>query len=170
MLLQRDIREGRIECINISRPDKLDKLSLVSRTVLVAFHPCWSNMVQITGKYTRTKEEKYEDFLSKLNVGFLTRKAAMASTPTMDITENGGKWKMVTSTTLKSIVLEFELVKWFGCKYIWFFMPKFLKGCWIWRKNRRWSWMQNHRDQGRRYHDYHAKSSKERPKGCQSDP
>merc|ERR1711862_968517 len=57
----------------------------------------------------RTKEEKYEDFLSKLNVGFLTRKAAMASTPTMDITENGGKWKMVTSTTLKSIVLEFEL-------------------------------------------------------------
>ena len=73
-------------------------------------------MVQFTGKYTRTKEEKYEDFLSKLNVGFLTSKAAMASTPTMDITENGGKWKMVTSTTLKSIVLEFELVKLFGCK------------------------------------------------------
>lgn len=67
-------------------------------------------MVQVTGKYTRTKEAKYKDFLSKLGVGFLTRQAATASTPTMEITETNGKWKMVTSTTLKSIVLEFELV------------------------------------------------------------
>eukprot|EP00093_Oithona_nana_P013124 13124.XXX_116274_115813_1 [CDS] Oithona nana genome sequencing. len=66
-------------------------------------------MVQVTGKYTRTKEAKYKDFLSKLGVGFLTRQAATASTPTMEITETNGKWKMVTSTTLKSIVLEFEL-------------------------------------------------------------
>merc|ERR1712228_689287 len=66
-------------------------------------------MVQITGKYKRTKEEKYEDFLNKLGVGFMLRKAALASTPTMEITQTGNKWKMVTATALKSVVLEFEL-------------------------------------------------------------
>ena len=68
-------------------------------------------MAQFEGKYKRTSEEKYEDFLNKLGVGFMLRKAAMASTPTMEVTKSGNTWKMVTSTTLKSIVLEFELVK-----------------------------------------------------------
>ena len=67
-------------------------------------------MVQFTGNFVRTKEEKYEDFLTKLGVGFIMRTAAMASTPTMEITENNGKWKMETKTVAKSIVLEFELV------------------------------------------------------------
>jgi hypothetical protein len=67
-------------------------------------------MVQMTGKYKRTSAEKYEDFLSKLGMGFIMKKAATASTPTMEITESGGKWKMVTSTTMKTISLEFELV------------------------------------------------------------
>ena len=67
-------------------------------------------MAQFEGKYKRTSEEKYEDFLNKLGVGFMLRKAAMASTPTMEVTKSGNTWKMVTSTTLKSIVLEFELV------------------------------------------------------------
>merc|ERR1711976_600884 len=33
----------------------------------------------------------------------------LASTPTMEITKTGDKWKMVTATALKSVVLEFEL-------------------------------------------------------------
>merc|ERR1712198_114758 len=68
-----------------------------------------SNMVQFVGKFKRETEEKYEDFLNKLNVGFMKRKAATASTPTMEISEAGGKFKMVTSTTLTSIELNFEL-------------------------------------------------------------
>ena len=67
-------------------------------------------MVQMTGTYTRTEEKDYDKFLSKLGVNFMLRKAATISTPTMEITESGGKWKMVTSTSLKSIVLEFEMV------------------------------------------------------------
>ena len=63
----------------------------------------------MTGTYVRTQEEGYEKFLSKLGVGLLMRKAATSSTPTMTITETNGKWKMVTSTTLKSIELNFEL-------------------------------------------------------------
>merc|ERR1712037_604162 len=44
-----------------------------------------AKMVQITGSYTQTGNEKYEEFLKKLNVGFILRKAAMASTPVKSI-------------------------------------------------------------------------------------
>ena len=67
-------------------------------------------MVQFTGKYKRTSAEKYEEFLSKMGVNYLLRKAATASIPTMEISENNGMWKMVTSTTMKRVVLEFKLV------------------------------------------------------------
>merc|ERR1712029_1165735 len=66
-------------------------------------------MVQITGTYTRVSEEKYEDLLKALNVGFMLRKAAMASTPVMTITNDGGNWTMVTKTTMKSVELKFKL-------------------------------------------------------------
>ena len=39
------------------------------------------------------------------------RKAAIATTPTMEITESGGKWKVVTKTTLKSTEINFEVGK-----------------------------------------------------------
>merc|ERR1712002_29108 len=47
-----------------------------------------SNMVQITGSYTQTSCENYEEFLKALGVGFILRKAAMASTPVMTIEIN----------------------------------------------------------------------------------
>merc|ERR1712168_254496 len=67
------------------------------------------NMVQFTGKFTRTSAENYDEFLKALNVGFLLRKAATASTPVMEITENDGNWVMKTSTSMKSIELKFKL-------------------------------------------------------------
>merc|ERR1711981_1064428 len=66
-------------------------------------------MVQMTGTFTRVSEEGYEDFLKVLNVGSMLRKAAMASTPVMTITEAGGEWTMSTKTTMKSIELKFRL-------------------------------------------------------------
>ena len=54
-------------------------------------------------------EEGYEEFLKVLNVGFMLRKAAMASTPVMTISESGGDWTMTTKTTMKSIELKFRL-------------------------------------------------------------
>ena len=47
--------------------------------------------------------------MKALNVGFMLRKAAMASTPVMSITEAGGNWTMSTKTTMKSIELKFKL-------------------------------------------------------------
>ncbi len=71
-----------------------------------------ATMVQIAGKYKRTKCENYDEFLSKVGVGFLLRKAATASTPTMEIVDlGGGKWKVTTATTMKSMSVEFEFDK-----------------------------------------------------------
>merc|ERR1712189_101656 len=53
----------------------------------------------------------YDKFLSTLGVGFLLRKAATASTPSMTISKSGDKWSMVTATSLKKVELNFELGK-----------------------------------------------------------
>eukprot|EP00092_Neocalanus_flemingeri_P003801 GFUD01004094.1.p1 GENE.GFUD01004094.1~~GFUD01004094.1.p1 ORF type:complete len:135 (-),score=49.52 GFUD01004094.1:94-498(-) len=66
-------------------------------------------MVQMTGNYTQQSKDNYEEFLKALNVGFILRKAAMASTPVMTISETGGNWTMITKTTVKSIELNFRL-------------------------------------------------------------
>ena len=68
-------------------------------------------MVQITGKYKRTSEKSYEDFLSKLGLNFMIRKAATSSIPTMEIIKCGDKWKIVTATKLRNVLLEFEMVR-----------------------------------------------------------
>ena len=72
----------------------------------------WSHFYRandLKGNFLRTKEEKYNDFLVKLGLGMLMRKAATASTPTMEITESGGKWRILTKTTLKSTEINFEI-------------------------------------------------------------
>merc|ERR1739840_7762 len=66
-------------------------------------------MAPITGTYTQVSSEKYEEFLKALGVGFILRKAALASTPVMTIAEDGGNWTMITKTTVKSIELRFRL-------------------------------------------------------------
>merc|ERR1711875_147950 len=68
-----------------------------------------NKMAPITGTYTQVSSEKYEEFLKALNVGFILRKAALASTPVMTITEDNGNWTMITKTTVKSIELRFRL-------------------------------------------------------------
>merc|ERR1712219_728 len=68
-----------------------------------------SNMVQFTGKFTRISSENYDEFLKALDVNFLLRKAATASTPVMEVTESGGEWTIKTSTVLKSMELKFKV-------------------------------------------------------------
>merc|ERR1712025_1394747 len=70
-----------------------------------------NEMAPITGTYTQVSSEKYEEFLKALGVGFILRKAALASTPVMTISEDGGNWTMVTKTTVKSIELNSDLAK-----------------------------------------------------------
>ena len=42
-------------------------------------------------------------------MNFLLRKAATASTPSLDITESGGEWSIKSSTTLKTVELKFKV-------------------------------------------------------------
>jgi len=67
-------------------------------------------MVDIAkGKFERTSAENYDEMLKALDVNFLLRKAATASTPTMEVTEEGGEWTIKTSTVLKSMELKFKV-------------------------------------------------------------
>merc|ERR1712096_135576 len=61
------------------------------------------------GKYERTSAENYDEMLKVLDVNFLLRKAATASTPVMEVMEEGGVWNIKTSTTLKNMELKFKL-------------------------------------------------------------
>ena len=66
-------------------------------------------MEAFKGKYTRTSAENYEEFLKEMNVGYLLRKAATVSTPTLEVSESEGIWTIKTSTTLKSMELKFKV-------------------------------------------------------------
>merc|ERR1712112_227747 len=68
-----------------------------------------SSMAPITGTYTQTSRENYEEMLKALGVGMLLRKAAMASNPVMTISENGGTYTIVTKTTAKTTEVKFRL-------------------------------------------------------------
>merc|ERR1712136_442019 len=61
------------------------------------------------GKYERTSADNYDELLKALDVNFLLRKAATASTPVMEVSEEGGVWTIKTSTTLKSMELKFKI-------------------------------------------------------------
>merc|ERR1719270_202506 len=49
-----------------------------------------------------------------VEVLILLRKAATASTPVMEVTEEGGEWTIKTSTVLKSMELKFKVGEKFG--------------------------------------------------------
>merc|ERR1712212_188029 len=66
-------------------------------------------MEAFKGTYERTSAENYEDMLKILDVNMLLRKAACASTPKMEVSEDGGVWTIKTSTTLKTMELKFKL-------------------------------------------------------------
>merc|ERR1712060_439028 len=53
--------------------------------------------------------DKYDELLKALDVNFLLRQAAKASTPVMEVTEKGGEWSIKTSTILKAMELKFKV-------------------------------------------------------------
>merc|ERR1712201_65090 len=63
------------------------------------------------GTYNRVSADKYEDFLKELDVNFMLRKAATASSPVLEVTYDADSetWCFKTSTMLKSMELKFKL-------------------------------------------------------------
>merc|ERR1712105_88326 len=72
-------------------------------------HSSQPEMEAFKGTYERTSAENYEEMLKILDVNMLLRKAACASTPKMEVSEDGGVWRIKTSTTLKTMELKFKL-------------------------------------------------------------
>jgi len=68
-----------------------------------------TNMAPITGTYTQKSRENYEEMLKAIGVGMLLRKAAMASSPVMTISETGGNWTVLTKTTAKTTEVKFRM-------------------------------------------------------------
>merc|ERR1712066_556598 len=66
-------------------------------------------MEEFKGKWERTAADNYEELLKVLDVNFLLRKAATASNPKVEITEEGGEWTINQSTTLKTVIQKFKL-------------------------------------------------------------
>ena len=66
-------------------------------------------MDALKGQWVRDSAENYDKLLKELAVNWLLRQAAQASTPVMEITEEGGEWTIKSSTTLKTVELKFKV-------------------------------------------------------------
>ena len=67
-------------------------------------------MEALKGKFERISAENYEELLKELSVSWLLRKAALASTPVMEITEEDDTWTIKSSTSLKTVELKFKVI------------------------------------------------------------
>ena len=61
------------------------------------------------GSWKLTESEKFDDFLKELGVNMVLRKFAKAATPTVNISNEGDKWKIETITTMKTSLIEFKM-------------------------------------------------------------
>merc|ERR1712203_462559 len=81
-----------------------------SSSELVLISRSYPHMMDaLKGQWVRDSADNYDKLLKELAVNWLLRQAAQASTPVMEITEEGGEWTIKSSTTLKTVELKFKL-------------------------------------------------------------
>merc|ERR1712203_562120 len=81
-----------------------------SSSELVLISRSYPHMMDaLKGQWVRDSADNYDKLLKELAVNWLLRTAAQASTPVMEITEEGGEWTIKSSTTLKTVELKFKL-------------------------------------------------------------
>ncbi|VDK21204.1 unnamed protein product [Anisakis simplex] len=66
---------------------------------------------KFVGKWTFVSSENFDEYMKQCGVGLITRKMAVTLKPTLTISVENGKWKIVSESTFKTIVVEFELGK-----------------------------------------------------------
>ncbi|XP_063541484.1 sodium/calcium exchanger regulatory protein 1 [Cydia strobilella] len=59
-------------------------------------------------KYKMTSSENFDEFMKALGVGLITRKAANAVTPTVELRKDGDQYALVTSSTFKTTEMKFK--------------------------------------------------------------
>ncbi|XP_034951785.1 fatty acid-binding protein, liver-like [Chelonus insularis] len=66
-------------------------------------------MVQIAGKYQHERSENIDEYFRTLGVPFLVRKMMSVSYPTLEISQDGDKFTLKTTTLIRTQVSEFTL-------------------------------------------------------------
>ncbi|XP_061382214.1 fatty acid-binding protein isoform X1 [Danaus plexippus] len=59
-------------------------------------------------KYKLIESKNFDDFMKALGVGLITRKAANAVTPTVELRQDGDNFVLVTSSTFKTTEMKFK--------------------------------------------------------------
>ncbi|CAK1590134.1 unnamed protein product [Parnassius mnemosyne] len=59
-------------------------------------------------KYKMVSSENFDDFMKAIGVGLITRKAANAVTPSVELRQDGDHYVLVTSSTFKTTEVKFK--------------------------------------------------------------
>ncbi|XP_064074307.1 sodium/calcium exchanger regulatory protein 1-like [Vanessa tameamea] len=59
-------------------------------------------------KYKMISSENFDEFMKAIGVGLITRKAANAVTPTVELRQDGDTFVLVTSSTFKTTEMKFK--------------------------------------------------------------
>ncbi|PZC78673.1 sodium/calcium exchanger regulatory protein 1 [Helicoverpa armigera] len=59
-------------------------------------------------KYKMVSSENFDEFMKAIGVGLITRKAANAVTPTVELRKDGDTYTLVTSSTFKTTEVKFK--------------------------------------------------------------
>lgn len=65
-------------------------------------------MSKLVGTWDLESSENWDEYMKELGVGFVTRKAAATIKPTLTITNDGTKWTLKLTSTLKNSETSFE--------------------------------------------------------------
>ena len=60
-------------------------------------------------KFKLHSSDKFDEYMSELKVGFVTRKLGNSMTPVVQVTLNGDEYTLTTSSVLKTAVIKFKL-------------------------------------------------------------
>lgn len=63
------------------------------------------------GKWNLESSENFDEYLKHVGVGLITRKVAAKVKPVLDIEVSGDHWKITSTSTFKTFVIEFDLNK-----------------------------------------------------------
>merc|ERR1711946_72340 len=59
-------------------------------------------------KYKLTSSENFDEYMTELKIGFMTRKLGNSSTPVVEVTLNGDEYTLTTSSLLKTTTIKLE--------------------------------------------------------------
>ena len=75
--------------------------------VIAAFVNAANETSKLVGRWDLAGSENFEEYMSEIGVGWLTRKIGASAKPTNIITKDGDKWVIRTESTFKNSEIKF---------------------------------------------------------------